>query len=80
MILISIIVSLQMFFMTAGYFLVEPLRQEPEAPYNNATSSWLHRIPPPAEAGEFQTAGLIIIFVGIFHLLFFPNLIDFIKL
>ena len=44
MFLISIFVSLQMFFMTAGYFLV------------------------------------IIIFVGIFHLLFFPKVIDFIKL
>ena len=35
-----------------------PLRQEPEAPQNNATSRGLHRIPPPAEAGGFQTAGL----------------------
>ena len=27
-------------------------------PYNNATSRVLHRIPPPAEAKGFQTAGL----------------------
>jgi hypothetical protein len=26
---------------------------------DNATSRELHRIPPPAEAGGFQTAGLI---------------------
>jgi hypothetical protein len=25
---------------------------------DNATSRWLHRIPPPSEAGGFQTAGL----------------------
>ena len=41
-------------------YLVEwsPLRQEQEAPQNNATSLGLHRIPPPAEAVGFQTAGL----------------------
>jgi hypothetical protein len=40
-------------------------RQEPEAPYNNATSRVLHRIPSPAEAGEFQTAGLKIIYIAL---------------
>ena len=35
-----------------------PLRQEPEAPCNNATSRELQRIPPPAGAGGFQVAGL----------------------
>jgi len=32
---------------------------KPEALQNNATSRGLHRIPPSAEAGGFQTAGLI---------------------
>ena len=27
---------------------------------DNATSRVLHRIPPPAEAGGFQTAGLML--------------------
>jgi hypothetical protein len=40
-----------------------PLRQEPEAPQNNATSRGLHRIPPPAEAGGFQTAGLNVLLI-----------------
>ena len=35
-----------------------PLRQEPEAPYNNATSRELRRIPPPAGDGGFQVTGL----------------------
>jgi len=35
-----------------------PLRQEPEAPYNNETSCKLYRIPPPVGAGGFQVAGL----------------------
>jgi hypothetical protein len=35
-----------------------PLRQEPEAPYSNATSREVQRIPLPAEAGGFQIAGL----------------------
>ena len=37
-----------------------PLRQEPEAPYNNATSRELHRIPPLAGAGGFQVTGLTV--------------------
>jgi len=52
-----------MFLFIFLLFLIDeewsPLRQEPEAPQNNATSRGLHRIPPPAEAGGFQTAGLI---------------------
>ena len=37
-------------------FQWSPIRQEQEAPYNNATSRELWRIPPPAVA-----AGLIMI-------------------
>ena len=36
---------------------MEPLRQEPEAPCNNATSRELHRIPPPAGAGDSKSRG-----------------------
>jgi hypothetical protein len=35
-----------------------PLRQELEAPYNNATSRDLRRISPPAGEGVIPTAGL----------------------
>ncbi len=37
---------------------MEPLRQELEAPFINATSRGLQRFPPPAGAGEFHVAGL----------------------
>jgi hypothetical protein len=81
MFLISILVSLQMFFMTSGYFLVAPPPAGAGGSLDNyATSRELFRIPPPAEAGGLQVEGLTIIFVGIFHSLFFPKVIDFIKL
>ena len=39
-----------------NFFQWSPLRQEPEAPFNNATSRVLWR-EPPAEVGGLQVAG-----------------------
>ena len=39
------------------FLLVEPHRQEPVAPFKNATSREF-RIPPPAGVGGFQFAGI----------------------